>query len=230
VAHPASFVIVGMAGFFAAAAKTPFSTLVMVSELTGSYGLLLPALWVCILAFLLADEQSIYDSQVESRSRSPAHQGDYVREVLAGLSVSRFLSPQDIVPSFRLSDTLSDVVDRLSSSAFSALPVVDAEQKLLGVITLEEVLVAAKSSHLQTFLVAADLMRTKVTPLKPTDRLDYALELFVESDLLALPVVDEEQQGRVVGIIKRVDVSSTYLHYVHGDGGRPAAGGADIGS
>jgi CIC family chloride channel protein len=35
VPNPASFVIVGMAGFFAAAAKTPFSTLVIVSEMTG---------------------------------------------------------------------------------------------------------------------------------------------------------------------------------------------------
>src|SRR5208337_2633540 len=37
VPNPASFVIVGMAGFFAAAAKTPFSTLVIVSEMTGGY-------------------------------------------------------------------------------------------------------------------------------------------------------------------------------------------------
>ena len=37
VPHPASFVIVGMAGFFAAAAKTPFSTLIIVSEMTGGY-------------------------------------------------------------------------------------------------------------------------------------------------------------------------------------------------
>ena len=41
VPHPASFVIVGMAGFFAAAAKTPFSTLIIVSEMTGGYTLLL---------------------------------------------------------------------------------------------------------------------------------------------------------------------------------------------
>jgi hypothetical protein len=61
-----------MAGFFAAAAKTPFSTLVIVSEMTGNYSLLLPTLWVCTLAFLLSDEQSIYSSQILSRSLSPA--------------------------------------------------------------------------------------------------------------------------------------------------------------
>ncbi len=79
VPHPASFVIVGMAGFFAAAAKTPFSTLIIVSEMMGGYRLLLPSLWVCGLSYILSDEQSIYSSQVEGRSRSPAHQGRYVR-------------------------------------------------------------------------------------------------------------------------------------------------------
>jgi CIC family chloride channel protein len=73
VPHPGSFVVLGMGGFFAAAAKTPFSTLVIVSEMTGSYQLLLPALWVCVIAFMLSDEQSIYRSQVEDRSKSPAH-------------------------------------------------------------------------------------------------------------------------------------------------------------
>ena len=81
--HPASFVIVGMAGFFAAAAKTPFSTLIIVSEMTGGYN-------CCFLRSgsvrspIFSDQQSIYSSQVESRSRSPAHQGTFVRQVLAG--------------------------------------------------------------------------------------------------------------------------------------------------
>ena len=68
VPNPASFVIVGMAGFFAAAAKTPFSTLIIVSEMTGGYHLLLPALWVCVLAFLLSDEQVDLLGPGESRS------------------------------------------------------------------------------------------------------------------------------------------------------------------
>jgi CIC family chloride channel protein len=70
---PASYVILGMGGFFAAAAKTPFSTLMIVSEMTGSYHLLLPSIWVCILAFMLSDKHSLFRSQVENRAASPAH-------------------------------------------------------------------------------------------------------------------------------------------------------------
>jgi CIC family chloride channel protein len=225
--HPASFVIVGMAGFFAAAAKTPFSTLVIVSEMTGNYNLLLPTLWVCALAFLLSDEQSIYSSQVESRSRSPAHQGDYIRDVLAGLRISQFVQPHQQVPRVRPGDRLDQVIDSLTSSPYTTLPVTDAEGRLLGVVSLEEVHLASQSPHMKPLIVVADLMRSDVEPLHPEDRLDRAVELFVENDLLALPVVDDSPEKHVLGIVKRSDVTRTYLRHVHG--GDDARDGPDHG-
>jgi CIC family chloride channel protein len=227
VPHPVSFVIVGMAGFFAAAAKTPFSTLVIVSEMTGSYSLLLPTLWVCALTFLLSDEQSIYSSQVESRSRSPAHQGDYVREVLTGLKVEQFLTQQKPVPVLHPADRLECVVERLGNTPFTALPVTNDEGHLLGMVCLEEVHLASRFPNLRPIVLAADMMRSDVAPLHPSDRLDHALELFVDNDLLELPVVEDTPQQRVVGMVKRADVSSTYLRHVHGirdstDGALPA--------
>jgi CIC family chloride channel protein len=224
VPHPATFVIVGMAGFFAAAAKTPFSTLVIVSEMTGNYNLLLPTLWVCALAFLLSDEQSIYSAQVESRSGSPAHQGDYVHAVLAHLRVEQFMTPRQEVPVLHPGDRLPEVIERLSKNSYQALPVVDAEDRLLGVVSLEELVLGSRSPDLLPLIVATDLMRGGVIPLKPGDRLDRAMELFVENDLLVLPVVEDTPAGRVVGIVKRADVSAAYLRRVQG----PAALGAKV--
>jgi CIC family chloride channel protein len=216
VPHPASFVIVGMAGFFAAAAKTPFSTLVIVSELTGNYNLLLPTLWVCALAFLLSDEQSIYSSQVENRSRSPAHQGDYVREVLVGLHVSQFITMLEDSVTIHPGDRLERVIDCLSRVPYNALPVLDESRRFLGMVSIEEVHQAAQLPGVRPLVVAADLMRSDVTPLRPEDRLDRALELFVENDLLVLPVVDGSPEQQVIGIARRSDISGTYLRYVQG--------------
>ncbi len=224
VPHPGNFVIVGMAGFFAAAAKTPFSTLVMVSEMTGNYNLLLPTLWVCALTFLLSDEQSIYSSQVESRSRSPAHKGDYVRDVLADLRISLFVVPGQVVQSLRPGDRLSEVIERLSQTAYNVLPVTDAEGRLLGVVSLEEVHLASISPNLHAIIVAADLMRTDVIPLRADDGLDRAAELFVENDIVALPIVDGTPDRRVIGMVKRTDMASTYLRQVQGD---PDKAGSD---
>lgn len=215
--HPAAFVLVGMAGFFAAAAKTPFSTLVIVSEMTGSYNLLLPALFVCTVAFLLSDEESIYRSQVECKSRSPAHRGDYVLEVLAGMHVRQFISPHASTPTLNLGDPLPSVVEQLSNSTHHGLPVTDGNGRYLGLVSLDEVHLAAVSSHLQSLIVAEDLMRTNVTPLEPQDTLDRALESFIDSDCLDLPVIDNAENRKVIGIVRRSDISSTYLKHVHRD-------------
>jgi CIC family chloride channel protein len=219
--HPATFVVVGMAGFFAAAAKTPFSTLIIVSEMTGNYHLLLPTLWVCAIAFLLSDEQSIYSSQVESRSRSPAYQGDYVRDVLAGLQVSRFLVPTREVPSIRPADRLSEILDHFDRTAHHILPVADEQGRFLGVVSLDEVHLASQLSALHRWVVAEDLMRTDIVPLRPSDPLDLALERFVEGDCLELPVVDGSPERRLIGIARRADIAGTYLRHIHGEAPPP---------
>lgn len=60
------------------------------------------------------------------------------------------------------------------------------------------------------------LMRTDVTPLAPEDRLDRALELFIEHDLLSLPVVDDLRRRKVLGMIRRQEIGSAYVRHVHG--------------
>lgn len=215
VPHPATFVVLGMAGFFAAAAKTPFSTLIIVSEMTGDYRLLLPALWVCTLAFLVSDEQPLYRSQVLSKSRSPAHQGSYVRDVLAGLEVAQFLQPVREFPFVLPDDTLAAVLERFNTTSTPVLPVVDHDQHLLGILVLDEIHLAAQAAHARSWLLAADMMRPLERPLRPQDRLDKAMELFAEQDLLALPVTANGTDSRVVGLVRRSDVAHAYLRQLH---------------
>ncbi|MHB8861605.1 MAG: chloride channel protein [Pirellulaceae bacterium] len=216
VPHPASFVIVGMAGFFAAAAKTPFSTLIIVSEMTGGYHLLLPSLWVCGLSYIMSDEQSIYSSQVVSRSRSPAHRGSYVREVLAEVRVQAFLSAGQSTLVLHPDEPLASILSRLSSAPTPVLPVVDGDNRLLGVVNLEEAHLASQLPSLTSLIVAADLMRSDVRPLTPNDTLDRALELFVENDLLTLPVVNNYQERQVIGMVRRFEIAGAYLRHIHG--------------
>jgi CIC family chloride channel protein len=214
--NPASFVVVGMAGFFAAAAKTPFSTIVIVSEMTGGYLLLLPTLWVCMIAFILSDQRSIYEAQVESRSRSPAHQGSFLCDRLSGASVGQFFKATAVVPILNPNDSLRSIIAKLGDTAYSVLPVADGGGLLLGVVNLEEIYFAAQLDSLSAAILTEDLMRTDITPLSPEDPLDRAQELFVENDLLALPVVTNLKERRLLGMIRRFDISNAYLRRLQG--------------
>ena len=215
-------IIVGMAGFFAAAAKTPFSSILIVSEMTGGYSLLLPSLWVCVLAFILSGKRSIYRGQVESRSQSPAHRGSFVRELLAESRVREFLDAQRPFASLRPGDSLTTISERLTDADCSVLPVVNETGRLLGVVNLEEAFLAAQSPSLDSLVVAADMMLSDVEPLTPDNTLDQAQELFVENDLLALPVVDDLDHRTVLGVVRRFDIANAYLRRLHGPT-KPAA-------
>jgi CIC family chloride channel protein len=73
VPNPQAYGIVGMAGFFAAAAHAPISAIIMVSEMTDDYQLLLPTMWVAMLCFLLCRGWKLYQMQVPGPADSPAH-------------------------------------------------------------------------------------------------------------------------------------------------------------
>jgi CIC family chloride channel protein len=84
-----SFIVVGMAAVFAAAARTPISTLIMVAEMTGGYGLIVPAMLANTVAFVVQRTlsqshryQTLYEHQVPAREDSAAHRGVFVRRAL----------------------------------------------------------------------------------------------------------------------------------------------------
>ena len=54
-------------------------------------------------------------------------------------------------------------------------------------------------------------------PLHPDDRLDLGMQLFAENDLPVLPVVDGTPQNRVIGLVRRSDLSKAYLRKLHGE-------------
>lgn len=75
--NPAGFALVGMAGFLASTVRIPMTAVVIVSEISGNHSLLLPAMWVCGIAFWLNNGWSLYRSQPHSRETSPLHLNDF---------------------------------------------------------------------------------------------------------------------------------------------------------
>jgi chloride channel protein, CIC family len=83
-----SVIIVAMVSFFGATAKTPISSIIMGSELTGGYALLAPVMLATFVAYIMSGQHnSIFRSQLLNRSDSPAHRMEYQRSILSDLYV-----------------------------------------------------------------------------------------------------------------------------------------------
>ncbi len=209
VTQPGAYVAVGMAGFFAAAANTPISTLVMVSEMTGNYQLLLPALWVCALAYLLARRWTLYRSQVTSRLASPAHRGAIFGGLLKSLQVGDVLGGR---PLHTISETASmgDVIQSCMTSSQHCFPVVDAQGRMTGLITLAQVRQFLDEKDESGPVIAHDLATKPRSFLSPEDDLDRALQKLMALDVEELPVMEPANPGQLLGILSRRDIIAAY--------------------
>lgn len=99
----AAFVVVGMAAVFGSAARVPIATLLMVTEMTGGYQLLVPAALAVMIGYLLQEKltirlkyKSLYEAQVNRRSDSPAHRLDHIRTAVKLLSEKKAFDPETI--------------------------------------------------------------------------------------------------------------------------------------
>jgi CIC family chloride channel protein len=110
---PAPFAVVGMAAVFAGAAHVPIATLMMVTEMTGGYTLLVPAALAVMLSYLVQTRlvagrkyRSLYEAQVPSRADSPAHHAEHLAIALRILKEHGpdvpGLNRSDLLPLLRL--------------------------------------------------------------------------------------------------------------------------------
>jgi CIC family chloride channel protein len=210
ITEPAAFVLVGMGGFFAGVAKVPIAALIMVAEMTGGYGLIVPMLIVSSLSFLLLGNVSLYEKQVPTRVDSPAHVGDYSVDIMDHLQV------QDAVVTGRKIETIpqdmsfENVLERMTDSNQQDFPVVDKEDNLIGIISMTDLRTAMADASLHPLLVAKDIAVTGVMAVTMEDSLNTALKLMAVVNVRELPVVSKEDPGRIISMVSRKDITRAY--------------------
>lgn len=218
VRQPQAFAIVGMAGFFSGTARAPFSTILMVTELTGNYTLLLPAMWVSALCFLLTGHWTLYEKQVRSRLDSPAHRFDFIVDVLEGIRVGDVYQQGRKLTSVHEGASLDEVVHLLAKTKQRYFPVVDSDNQMIGIFSTDDVRRYLFDDTLWNLAIARDIMTSPVITVTPDDDLNTALAHFTELNVDELPVVDPENSSELKGVLRRKETIAAYnqrrLEYV----------------
>lgn len=206
----AVFALVGMAGFWAAVAKVPISSVIIVSELTGSYHLLLPAMWTCAISYLLARRYRLIESQVPSRRDSPAHLGDFAADVLKEMRVADILPDLVQFETVRESTPLQQIME-MHASRQAYYPVLTADGRFAGIFSMNDLRAVLSQSDVWQLLVAADVAHRRVVTVRPSDTLAEVSARFADSSYDELPVVADDDAGKLVAIISRRQLNNAYL-------------------
>lgn len=209
--QPGAFALVGMAGFFAGAANTPISTMIMISEMTGNYNLLVPCMLVCIGSYVLCRQFTLYRSQLSSRLEAPSQLGNMAVAVLRQLPVAVAMESKgrESVATVMQSAGFAEVMERFTHSSQVCLPVVNAENRLTGVIDTRDIRRAIREPGFQVLVTANDLEAPAAT-VTPADSLLTAIQRTMTNRSEGLVVVDADDAARILGILSRGDIIAAY--------------------
>ncbi len=204
---PGAFALVGMAAALAATARAPLTAVILVFELTGDYGLVLPLMLAAGLATFIGDRLHPDSTYTMSLARKGIHlpTGQDI-DLLDTVQVGEVMSPVDMVatPDMPLA-TFEALLER---SHHHGLPVLD-DEKLVGMITFTDLSKAGSPSENLTVSDALTPTPIIVTPSMPVSA---ALARMASLGLGRLPVVDEHDSTQLVGMFRRESVVSAYHH------------------
>jgi chloride channel protein, CIC family len=204
------FVVIGMIATFGSVSRAPLAVMIMVIEMTGNFSVLVPAMGAVAIAFLLVGDDTIYRAQVENRSQSNAHRGEYNREILSQIQVAEAMAERDTIITFSPQDPASHVLAKINETSHTGFPVLD-DGHLVGMITIGYFR-SSQSPESHKAPVGTVMTRNLIT-ITPEATLEDALELMMQNDIHHLPVVDPGNTGIMVGFLTRTDIMKGYMKH-----------------
>ncbi len=197
-----AYALVGMGAAFAGIIRVPFTSVIMIFELTRDYSIIVPLMVANMISYFIArryQRKPIYEALAEQDGiHLPAAA---IQHRQGRLRVRRAMRVPKVVLDADL--TLDDARLRVRNSPFDAWPVVD-KRGLVGMVTLDELL----SSSGETVVEAAGVKAG--AHLHDDHVLDLALERMGQAGVNVLPVVSRLDARQLEGIVSLTDVMRVY--------------------
>jgi CIC family chloride channel protein len=208
VLDTAAFAVVGMAAMFAAVARAPLTSILIVFELTGDYGLVLPLMLATSLATVIADrihKESVYTIPLVRRGIRLLRTSDV--DLLDMVAVGAVMTPWDEV--LRPSMTTVEVQAMLDRHHHHGLPVADGDDRLVGILTMADI---ERTGGPSDNVTAAEAMTAHPVTVTPETPVSLALERMASLGVGRLPVVAEDDPTSLVGLFRRETAVKAYHH------------------
>ncbi len=211
VPSAAPFIIVGMAGFLSGGTNIPITAVIVVSEITSSYHLLLPSMLVCSLSYFLCRKWTLYREQVLNKLESPAHRGDFFSDVLEDIKVGDIFNPSSSIAVIPEDMTFEQFCKFFSQTEQHYFPVVNRNKRLTGIFSINDIRSFLFSvSELGDIVIMKDVARTDIITTTPSEDLNTLLKKFTIRNIDRMPVVKDDDPTYFLGMISRREVINFY--------------------
>ncbi len=206
----AVFAVVGMGSMLSATTRSPLLAMIMIFEISLDYSLMPPLMLGCVLSSLAAGRfvtESVYTEPLRRKGlsvRQDSTQPGTATERTVGDVMRAPVAPVREVA------TMSEIADRFLTSPNNFLPVVDAKQKLVGLVALQDLKEYLGAGRELNAIIAYDVMRAPPPCVTPSQRLLDILPVVLSSEQRNIPVVTTLTENRLIGAVTRAEVLNLF--------------------
>lgn len=203
-----AYALVGMAAVFAGTAHAPATAILILFEMTGDYNIILPLMFatvVCLLISRALEPESIYTLKLSRRGIRLQAGRDI--DLMEGITVAEVMATNytTLTPDMGAGALIS-VFETTHHHGF---PVVDADQRLIGVLTLTD-LNLAMEQHGSSFTAGDIATRDHLVVAEPHETLATAMLRMGVRGIGRLPVVEDRDTMQFAGMLRRSNVIHAY--------------------
>ncbi|MFN2597625.1 MAG: chloride channel protein [Pyrinomonadaceae bacterium] len=199
-----AFALVGMGAVFAGVVRAPMTSVLIIFEMTGGYGLILPLMISNMTAYALARHfrpTPIYDALLEQDGVHLPRRGARPPHALDALLVSEAMTRDPVT--LAANTKISDALDQASHHDHSFFPVITDGARLVGTITEARLRrLAAEGAGARPVSLFADAA-AQVFPDQP---LVEAVVLMDTAHARQLAVTSRGDGSRLVGLLTMSDI------------------------
>lgn len=201
-----NFTLVGMAGILSGLYHAPLTALFLIAEITGGYNLLIPLMIVSSISYAISKHFEKFSMDAKKLASSGLmFTSDKDKNILTTISTSRLVE-SDFIKVFP-TQTLGEFVKIISSSKRNIFPVVNLQNKLLGIIVLDNVREVIFKHDLYEKVLVKELMSMPPEIVAPFEPMESVMKKFDETGAWNLPVINN---GEYVGFISKSSIFSNY--------------------
>ncbi|MCK5468232.1 MAG: chloride channel protein, partial [Cyclobacteriaceae bacterium] len=201
-----NFALAGMCGVMSGVLHAPLTAIFLIAEITGGYTLFVPLMLVSAIAFSTIsyfEKYSIYTKRLIERGDYIPHDKD--KQLLSGMKVKKVIE-KDLI-SIKPYQTLSDLVNVVRKSKRNIFPVVDDDDRLVGIITLDDIRNIMFDEAAREETIISSIMRDPPAFISSKSSMQSVMNTFEITGAWNLPVIKDD---KYVGFVSKSRIFNTY--------------------
>ena len=201
-----NFVAAGMAGLVSGVLHAPLTAIFLIAEITGGYALIVPLMLVSSGSYFITryfEKYSIYTKNLIERGFITF---DKDKDLLSRVDIRSII--QTDFTTLSPNQTLGELVGIISTSKRNIFVVLDGQNHLLGIITLDDIREIMFNQTEYNRIKVKKLMSIPRYTVLPNADVNELIEKFDEYNIWKIPVVDEDRT--YLGFVSKTAVLDQY--------------------